>query len=49
MSLLNDTGQLGPANHRIQATACGAAVLDCRVGRSPAAPDAERYPDGESD
>jgi len=30
-------------NHRIQATAGGAAVLNESVGRSPAAPDAERY------
>jgi hypothetical protein len=29
-------------NHRMQATAGGAAVLNSRVGRSPAAPDAER-------
>ena len=32
-----------PHNHRIQAPAGGAAVLNCRVGHSPAAPDAERW------
>ena len=30
-------------NHRMQATAGGAALLSRRVGHSPAAPDAERY------
>ena len=30
-------------NHRMQATAGAAAVLNSPVGRSPAAPDAERY------
>lgn len=35
------------ANHRIQATAGGASVLKNRVGRSPAAPDAERSVDGK--
>ena len=32
-----------PPNHRIQATAGGTAVLNNRVGRAPAAPDAERW------
>jgi len=31
-----------PHNHRMQAPAGGAAVLDSRVRRSPAAPDAGR-------
>jgi hypothetical protein len=35
-------GGTGPPNNRIQATAGRAAVLKARIGRSPAAPDAER-------
>jgi hypothetical protein len=31
------------SNDRMQATAGGLAVLNNRVGRAPAAPDAERY------
>lgn len=30
-------------NNRMQATAGGLGVLGSRVGRAPAAPDAERY------
>ncbi len=33
----------GLSNHRMQAPAGAAAVLNIHVGRSPAAPDAERY------
>jgi len=33
-----------PPNHRIQATGAS-AVLNRRVGRAPAAPDAERWAD----
>jgi hypothetical protein len=36
-----------PANIRMQAPAGGAAVLSSRVGRAPAAPDAERWADQE--
>jgi hypothetical protein len=35
----------GLANNRMQAPACGLAVLGRRIGRLPAAPDAERWAD----
>ena len=34
--------EAAPPNNGMQATAGGAVVLTSRVGRSPAAPDAER-------
>jgi hypothetical protein len=43
---MNSQANIGEShNHRIQATAGGAAVLNDRVRRSPAAPDAERWAD----